>query len=621
MKHILTVIVFLMTSSAYCHDLHYDQVTLHEWTVNTDTKIKASFLMFKNKEVYLQNENSQTVHFPLADFSQDDQQYINHRYNEIQRLNSQHVAAAQDNYSTKSYFDYSKLFAVAALLLSLLSLAYFFGNQNKVKYFYLFFFVATLSVFYSFKIKSMIFSITDPSAVNIAFIPFKPNVVTSWDANYFYVESFGIPTTHGMMNGITNWQQQVPIPQCYIKPNAWQIPLNPVVATTPVPVNASHFTRGAIALAVNGIAIFNPYTNTGADAYLTGQLDQWGGHCGKADDYHYHIAPMQLYNNTATTKAIAYALDGFAVYGTVEPNGSVLLALDANHGHYWNGVYHYHGTATPVAPYMIANMVGQVTEDATNQIIPQPNANPVRPPQNPLSGAVITNCVANGSNGYTLTYTLGGNTNTIAYSWSTAGQYTFNFNTSTGTTISTYNGFIPCQLPTTLPVSLINFDLQKLDKKTIQLFWSTATEVNNDYFLVEKSYDAVSWKELSKVKAKANSTTTQKYSVFDLNPSVGTTYYRLKQVDLDSKFSYSKILSNKFTDKFTVNIYPNPASNHISFTEAQNEIEIYNSTGQIVVPKERNVSTVAIEHLPKGVYFAKILDINNNVTNIKFLKQ
>ena len=89
-------------------------------------------------------------------------------------------------------------------------------------------------------------------------------------------------------------------------------------------------------------------------------MDQWGGHCGRADDYHYHIAPMQLYNNTSAKLPIAYALDGFAVYGIVEPNGSSLLNLDANHGHYWtNGVYHYHGTATPVAPYMIANMVGQ----------------------------------------------------------------------------------------------------------------------------------------------------------------------------------------------------------------------------------------------------------------------
>ena len=78
---------------------------------------------------------------------------------------------------------------------------------------------------------------------------------------------------------------------------------------------------------------------------------------------------------------------------------------------------------------MIANMVGQVTEDTTHQIIPQPHANPVRPGQTPLNGAVITNCMANGNNGYTLIYTLSGNTDSIVYYWNTAGLYTFNFHT------------------------------------------------------------------------------------------------------------------------------------------------------------------------------------------------
>ncbi len=444
-------ILSLLVVESFGHNLNYDKVILHQWTVNADTKINASFLMFKHDEVYLQNENTQIVHFPLADFSQADQQYVIQRYNGIQQLNSQYISATQNNSSTEHSFDYSTLFVVAALLISTLLLTFFWGSVSKFKYIWHFSCVALFSVFYGFNLKSMMQTnfVTDPLSVDSAFVSFKPNVVTSWDTNYFYVESFGIPTTHGMMTGITGWQQQVPIPQCYLKPNAWQIPLNPVVATTPVPVNASHFSRGAIALAVNGIPIFNPYTNTGVDAYLDGQLDQWGGHCGRADDYHYHIAPMQLYNNMSATNPVAYALDGFAVFGIVEPNGAALLSLDTNHGHFWtNGVYHYHATPTPVAPYMIANMVGQVTEDATNQIIPQPHANPVRPGQTPLPGAVITNCMANGSNGYTLTYTMNGNTDSIVYYWNIAGQYTFNFYTNTGLTTSTYNGFIPCQLPT-----------------------------------------------------------------------------------------------------------------------------------------------------------------------------
>ncbi len=464
------ILTFLMAISikSFSHNLNYDKVILHEWTVNENTKIKASFLMFKNDEVYLQKDNSETVHFPLTDFSSSDQQFVYKRYNRIQKLNSQYISATVKNNPAVSSIDFSKISITAFVLLLVLLLTYFFAGQNKVRYISYFSAVALIAVFYSFRTKSTMQtnSATDPLSVDSAFTPFKPNIVTSWDSNYFYVESYGIPTTHSMMTGIISWQQQVPIPQCYIKPNAWMIPLNPVVAAVPIPVDSIHFTRGAIAVAINGIPIFNYHTNTGVDSYLDGQLDQWGGHCGRADDYHYHIAPMQLYSNTPINMPVAYALDGFAVYGTVEPDSSALLPLDANHGHYWtNGVYHYHGTATPVAPYMIGKMVGQVTEDPTHQIIPQPHAQPVRPSLTPLNGAVITDCIQNvTNNGYTLIYTAGGNTDSIVYSWTSTGVYTFNFYQN-GILDSTrnYNGFAPCLLPSS--VSEINNDYDK-----IQLF-------------------------------------------------------------------------------------------------------------------------------------------------------
>jgi hypothetical protein len=297
---------------------------------------------------------------------------------------------------------------------------------------------------------------TNPIFVDSAFTPFKPKVYTHWDNTYFYVESKGIPD-HQMMTGITSWQQQVPIPQCYTTANnnnAWSIPLNPVIAASPVPVNQQHFLRGAIAVATNGIAIFNPYTNTGIDAFLDGQLDNWGGHCGRADDYHYHTAPLHLYGQVSATLPIAFALDGFAVYGSKEPDGSNMTALDANHGHYEaNGRYHYHGTAT--APYMIGNMVGQITEDNTLQIIPQAAARPVRPALTPLTGATITNCQPNANNnGYNLTYTRLGQTYQVNFKWvdtiNNNSKYTFTFVTPTSSADSIYVGFSQsqCTVPT-----------------------------------------------------------------------------------------------------------------------------------------------------------------------------
>jgi hypothetical protein len=172
---------------------------------------------------------------------------------------------------------------------------------------------------------------TSTSFIDSAFTPYKSaSLATQWDDTYFYVSSNGIPA-HNMMVGITSWQQQVPISQPYTGTNHWSIPLAPVYAATPVSTK-TNFMKGAVALAVNGVPIFNALNNRGEDSFLIGELDQWGGHCGKGDDYHYHAAPLHL-STTSGLKPIAFALDGFAVYGAKEPDGSTMKSLDESHGH------------------------------------------------------------------------------------------------------------------------------------------------------------------------------------------------------------------------------------------------------------------------------------------------
>ena len=448
-KYFIYLIFFLLGCQAFAHNIDSKSLQLRNWNVN-NTQIAGSFMMMKDNVVYIEDEKNQVIHFPLHSFSATDRQFVAQEYNKIIKLNTQLSTPKK-----MAVFNYKKLGSSLFLLLLILIATYFLAKQNKMRIVTCFFIVGLSSILYSFK---ALVSTTDPTVVDLAFVPFKPNVYTTWDATYFYVQSKGIPTTHGMMTGIASngWQQQVPIPQCYTGTNYWSIPLNPVVAATPVPVSPAHFTRGAIAVAVNGIAIFNPYTNTGADAFLTGQLDTWGGHCGRADDYHYHTAPLHLYGTTSNTLPIAYALDGYAIYGSVEPSGAAMTTLDANHGHYFNSVYHYHGTTA--APYMIGNMVGQVTEDATAQIIPQAAAQPVRNENwMPLGGALITSCGLNAtSNGYNTTYTLNGTAGYATnYSWS-GSTYTFKYVTPTGTTTTTYNGFSQCSVPV---LSNPSFDL------------------------------------------------------------------------------------------------------------------------------------------------------------------
>ena len=443
-NYLLTFLwLFIGTAFSFAHDSSVHHHSLKTWNLKNKEEIKASFLFISDDIVSLEDDKGKIQTVPLSDFSLNDQYYLYQKKEQLARLNS--PAFLQDPLTESSSSKGPFLLILSLMLAGILYISYL----KRFRYLGLATLIAGLFLFYGFHDLSAPPSgvATNPKTIDSAFIAFKPNVATWWNSTYFFVESTGIPTTHSMMTGITGWQQQVPIPQCYKGSNAWSIPLNPTIATTPVPVNSIHFIRGALALAVNGIPIFNPYTNTGVDAFLDGQLDKWGGHCGRADDYHYHTAPLHLYDKQAKTLPIAYALDGFAVYGTLEPDGKAMTTLDANHGHYYNGVYHYHGTAN--APYMVGNMVGKVTEDATYQIIPQATAKSPRPATNPLKDAVITGLEANATNtGYTLTYTIGTAVYKVAYSWNTSGVYTFNFINPSGTTVSTYNSTAPCKIST-----------------------------------------------------------------------------------------------------------------------------------------------------------------------------
>jgi len=246
-----------------------------------------------------------------------------------------------------------------------------------------------------------------------AFAPFveRRSIACRSDDRFFYVESNGVPD-HPLMVGIRAWQQQVPLPQRYVGDNAWRIPLEPVPAATPMSTK-DRFLRGAIALAVNGVPIFNPLNNRGEDASLIGELDEHGGHCGRADDYHYHLAPVHLEKQVGKGMPIAYALDGYPIYGYEEPDGSPVRGLDRFNGHEdAAGRYHYH--ATRAYPYLNGGFHGVVTE-RDGQVDPQPRAEPVRPAQPPLRGATIVGFTSPTPDSRRLTYEVGGRRGTVEY--------------------------------------------------------------------------------------------------------------------------------------------------------------------------------------------------------------
>ncbi len=262
-----------------------------------------------------------------------------------------------------------------------------------------------------------------------AFLSFYGRLKLGFDSDFVYVGSDGMPD-HKMMVGITAWQQQVPLPQNYFGENAWRIPLKPVEAANPLSAK-DHFFRGAIALAVNGVPIFNPIKNDGrTDTLIAGELDEWGGHCGRGDDYHYHIAPLHLEKLIGAGKPIAYALDGYPIYGYNESDGSPAKNLDAFNGHK-DAAGHYHYHATKNYPYLNGGFHGEVT-DKGGQVDPQPNAAPVRPAGEPLRGATITDFSSMDAKKFSLTYKVNGKPRTIDYSIEDDGTYHFKFTEADG---------------------------------------------------------------------------------------------------------------------------------------------------------------------------------------------
>ncbi len=256
-------------------------------------------------------------------------------------------------------------------------------------------------------------------------------VTTFYDANYFYVESNGLPE-HNIMVGITTWNDQLPAPQHYIQENAWPIPLNTEYASTPMAIDSNNFRRGAIGIAVNGIPIFNPYNASGLISYDIGELDEFGGHTGRGDDYHYHISPRHL-DNPSTPTILAYALDGYPIYGEIEPDGATMTARDSYAGHEYQGSYHYHYGQSDAAPYLVAFRGNVAVEGSApeTQVTPQPRSQSPRG-EHPYS-INATNLLITGStkhqdgHGYTINYRDNNQSASVTYTWTDADVFTYTF--------------------------------------------------------------------------------------------------------------------------------------------------------------------------------------------------
>ena len=217
-----------------------------------------------------------------------------------------------------------------------------------------------------------------------------------------------------------------------------------------------------------------------------------------------------------------------------------------------------------------------------------------------------TTCYANGDgSGLVITYsnptiTLTGITNAMIPN-----------NSKRYITIASANVITP------LPVGLLAFDAKLNNRNTVDVIWTTQTQQNCDYFVIEKRTDNSDWAQISTVDGAGNSTNTINYAIEDELPVIGNNYYRLKQVDFDGAYTYSEIRSvNLQSPDDEIIIYPNPITNSQFTIEYKNlqgkQYRLINSLGQevsfTIVSSQANSAMIEIPNLPNGTY---ILEFDN----------
>lgn len=175
-----------------------------------------------------------------------------------------------------------------------------------------------------------------------------------------------------------------------------------------------------------------------------------------------------------------------------------------------------------------------------------------------------------------------------------------------------------------LPVTLISFKANITESQQTVLKWATASEKDNDYFVVERSKNASDFELVGKVKGKGTIDLRNDYSFTDESPLKGINYYRLKQVDFDGQYSYTRAESVIKDGDGTISLYPNPTTNILKINfEDTDQIEdatIYDMMGRVVKTIIGNQDKYEVVNLPQGKYIIQIDLLDGRSIKNSFVK-
>lgn len=183
-----------------------------------------------------------------------------------------------------------------------------------------------------------------------------------------------------------------------------------------------------------------------------------------------------------------------------------------------------------------------------------------------------------------------------------------------------------------LPITLLSFEgTAKTDFNL--LIWTTASEINSNYFEIERLNSENEFENIGRVYAAKNSKEITHYQFHDatFNASNPIEYYRLKMLDRDEQFKFSDVIAVKRNShkKISVTIYPNPSEDLVNIIlsgvdEQKPNIRITDIMGKVVYQQEglssRQIFTLDMESLPSGIYTLQVLGLSENI-NQKFMKK
>ncbi len=177
-----------------------------------------------------------------------------------------------------------------------------------------------------------------------------------------------------------------------------------------------------------------------------------------------------------------------------------------------------------------------------------------------------------------------------------------------------------------LPIELMEFNAEVSDAQ-INLYWKTASEINNDYFSIEKSVDAENWEAISRIEGVGNSTTEKQYKWVDENPESGVNFYRLRQVDFDGAFNFSKIVSVTFNNEVGFINYPNPVNDQLNIeieNGSTNRFSLFNVLGdKIIETFSTPLSRISINtsQTSSGIYYLVVENEKGKTESRKIIVQ